>query len=42
MEVLATELMHNLCAGISPPEGLVTDTMFQIFSQPEYKDPLIW
>lgn len=32
MEVLATELIHNLWAGTSPPGGLVTDIVFQIFA----------
>lgn len=41
IEVLAMELMHNLWAGTSAPGGLVTDIMFQILLQPEYKDPLI-
>lgn len=41
IEVLATELMHNLWAGTSAPGGLVTDIIFQILLQPEYKDPLI-
>lgn len=41
IEVLAMELMHNLWAGTSSPGGLVTDIMFQILLQPEYKGPLI-
>ncbi|KAF2972981.1 hypothetical protein GQX73_g504 [Xylaria multiplex] len=38
---IAAELMHNLWAGTSAPGGLVTEIMFQLLLEPDYKDPLI-
>ncbi|KAI0392801.1 cytochrome P450 [Xylariaceae sp. FL0594] len=38
---LAAELMHNLWAGTSAPGGLVTEIIFQLLQQPQYKSPLL-
>ncbi|KAI1422003.1 cytochrome P450 [Xylaria sp. FL1777] len=40
-QTLAAELMHSLWAGTSAPGGLVTEIMFQLLLEPQYKAPLI-
>lgn len=40
-ERLTTELIHNLWAGTSAPGGLVTEIMFQLLLEPQYRKPLI-
>lgn len=38
---LAAELMHGLWAGTSAPGGLVTEVIFQLLLEPQYKEPLL-